>query len=116
MIVGVTEDVIQEIFDQLIVAGADDLVQLDELDWFVKETTRRHGLSLDISEHITVAMEVLRIAFEQNFINPGEIPFGFVAWEVGRVTKLEWIESFWRAVGETLGFYFEVQSDYCIRV
>jgi hypothetical protein len=101
----ISEDVIQEMIDDLVLRATDDWVMLVEVEEVVKRNAARNGLVLDVLARITTGLELIRRGNEVGLVIPGDVidtSPGFVPWDMSLPDALERIEREWRAAGDNL--------------
>lgn len=105
MTADVTDNLLEEMLQELVVDGADDWVMLDGVANTVTTTTERHGIQqLGIDDRISVGLDLIRLALERELMVAGDVrdPVGFVAWGVDEAATLDRIERGWRDAGDDL--------------
>lgn len=105
MTADVTDDLLEEMLQELVVNGADDWVMLDGVAHTVTTTTERHGIQqLGIDDRISVGLDLIRLALKRELMVAGDVrdPVGFVAWSVDEAATLDRIERGWRNAGDNL--------------
>ena len=100
----VTDSLLEEMLEELVVDGSDDWVMLAGVANTVTTTAARHGMKLRVDDRIRVGLELIRLSLERELMVAGDVrdPGGFVPWGVDEPATLDRIERGWRNAGENL--------------